>query len=80
MFLSLMSYSLNTYLNYIKKTIDGKDPSWMSGWNKNCVTESKKNNACCKEYVRSGDFLFDSPTYLKMDVAANFYFSYICIL
>ena len=26
------------------------------------------------EYVRSGDFLFDSPTYLKMDVVANFLF------
>ena len=26
------------------------------------------------EYVRSGDFLFDSPTYLKMDVVANLLF------
>ena len=26
------------------------------------------------EYVRSGDFLFDSPTYLKVDVLANFLF------
>ena len=26
------------------------------------------------EYVRSGDFLFDSPTYLKMDVVANLVF------
>ena len=30
----------------------------------------KKNNAYCKEYVRSGEFLFDSPTYLKMNVVA----------
>ena len=26
------------------------------------------------EYVRSGDFLFDSPTYLKEDVLANLLF------
>ena len=26
------------------------------------------------EYVRSGDFLFDSPNYLKVDVLANFLF------
>ena len=26
------------------------------------------------EYVRSKDFLFDSPTYLKMDVVANLLF------
>ena len=26
------------------------------------------------EYVRSGDFLFDLPTYLKMDVIANLLF------
>ena len=36
-FLSLMSYSLNTYLNYISKTVDDKDLPWMSAWNKNCV-------------------------------------------
>ena len=27
------------------------------------------------EYVRLGEFLFDSPTYLKMDVVANLIFS-----
>ena len=27
MFFILTSYSLNTYLNYIKKTVDHKDPS-----------------------------------------------------
>ena len=37
MFLSLMSYSLNIYLNYINKTVDDKDSPWMSGWNRNCV-------------------------------------------
>ena len=26
------------------------------------------------EYVKSGDFLFDSPTYLKKDVVVNFLF------
>ena len=36
-FMSLMSYFLNIYLNYIKKTVDDKDPPWMSGWNRNCV-------------------------------------------
>ena len=29
------------------------------------------------EYVRSGDFLFDSPTYLKVDVLANLFFFFI---
>ena len=41
-FLSLMSYSLNIYLNYINKTVGGKGPSWMSVWNKNCVIKLKK--------------------------------------
>ena len=36
-FLSLMSYSLNIYLNYINKIVDDKDPPWMSGWNRNCA-------------------------------------------
>ena len=49
-----MSYSLNIYLNYfLNKTVDDKDLPWMSGWNKNC-TMKWKNNAYCKEYVRSG--------------------------
>ena len=38
------------------------------------VSSNEKNNAHSKEYVRSGEFLFDSPTYLKMDVAANLLF------
>ena len=58
-FLSLISYSLNIYLNYINKTVDDKDPPWMSGWNKNCAIKWK-NNAYCKEYVRSRDTLFNS--------------------
>ena len=32
------------------------------------------NEKTMLQYVRSGDFLFDSPTYLKMDVVANSYF------
>ena len=34
------------------------------------------------EYVRLGDFLFDSHTYLKMDVVANllFFFIHMCII
>ena len=36
-FLSLMSYYLNIYLNYINKIVDDKDPSCMSGWNRNCA-------------------------------------------
>ena len=33
------------------------------------------------EYVRLGDFLFDSPTYVKMDVVANLlFFIHICII
>ena len=39
------------------------------------------NDKTMLEYVRSGDFLFDSPTYLKVDVLANLLFSsYISIL
>ena len=36
-FLSLMSYSFNIYLNYINKTVHDKDFPCMSGWNRNCV-------------------------------------------
>ena len=32
------------------------------------------------EHVRSGDFLFDSTTYLKVDVVANLFFLCICML
>ena len=50
-----MSYTLNTYLNYIfNRTIDDKDPSRISGWNKSCDIKWK-NNAYCKVFVRSGD-------------------------
>ena len=48
-FMSLMSYSLNIYLNYIKKTVDDKDLRWMSGWNRNCHQMKKT----MLEYVRS---------------------------
>ena len=42
------------------------------------VSSNEKNNV---EYVRSGDFLFDSPTYVKMDVVANLlFFIHICII
>ena len=45
------------------------------------VSLNEKNNAYCKEYVRSGEFLFDSPTYLKMDVVANLlFFVNMCII
>ena len=71
-----MSYYLNIYLNYINKTVDGKDPPRMSGWNRNCHQMKK----AMLEYVKSGDFLLDSPTYLKVDVVANLLFSYICVL
>ena len=37
--MSLMSYFLNIYLNYIKKTVDDKGPPWISGWNRNCVNK-----------------------------------------
>ena len=33
------------------------------------VSSNKKKTML--EYVRSGEFLFDSPTYLKVDVVAN---------
>ena len=65
-------------LDILNKTVDDKDPPWMSGWNKNCAIKWK-NNAYCEEYVRSGGTLFDSLTYLKMGIIANLLFSYICI-
>ena len=48
-------------LDILNKTVDDKDPPWTSGWNKNCAIRWK-NNAYCKEYVRSRDSLFNSPT------------------
>ena len=48
-------------LDILNKTADDKDPPWMSGWNKNCAIKWK-NNAYCKEYVRSRDTLFNSLT------------------
>ena len=66
-----MSYRLNIYVNYIlNKTVDGKDSLLMSRWKKNVAIKWKNNNYC-KEYVRSGDTLFDTLTYLKMDIIAN---------
>ena len=58
-FMSLMSYSLNIYLNYIKKTVDDKDLRWMSGWNRNCVIKWKKQclnmlgqlYGCCSQFA-----------------------------
>ena len=45
------------------------------------VSLNEKNNAYCKEYVRSKEFLFDSPTYLKIDVVANLtFFVNMCII
>ena len=46
-------------LDILNKTVDGKDPPWMSGQNRNCAIKWK-NNAYCKEYVRSRDTLFNS--------------------
>ena len=66
-------------LDILNKTVDDKDPPWMSGWNKNCANKWK-NNAYCKEYVRSGGTLFNSLTCLKIDIIANLLFWYICIL
>ena len=78
-FWSLMSYSLNIYFNYINKTVDDKDPPRMSGWNRNCVLKWKKQ--CLNALGQSGDFLFDSTTYLKMDVVADLlFFIHMCIV
>ena len=41
-FLSLMSYSLNIYLNYINKTVDDKD---LHGCLDGKVSSNEKNNA-----------------------------------
>ena len=59
------------------QTFDDKHPPWMSGWNRNCHQMKKT----MLEYVRSGKFLFDSPTYLKMDVLDNLlFFIHMCII
>ena len=59
-FMSLMSYSLNIYLNYIKKTVDDKDPRWMSGWNRNCVIKWKKQ--CLNMLGQETFYLTHPPT------------------
>ena len=66
-------------LDILNKTVDDKDPPWMSGWNKNCAIKWK-NSAYCGEYVRSGDTLFDSLTYLKMGIITNLLFSNLHII
>ena len=43
-FLSLMRYSLNIYLNYINKTIDNKDPPQIFD-EIETVSSNEKNNA-----------------------------------
>ena len=75
-----MRYSLNISTNYIlNKAVNDKDTSRMSGWNKDYAIKWK-NNAFFKEYFRSEDTLFDSITYLKVNIIANLLFSSICIL
>ena len=59
-FMSLMSYSLNIYLNYIKKTVDDKDLRWMSGWNRNCVIKWKKQ--CLNMLGQETFYLTHPPT------------------
>ena len=59
-FMSLMSYSLNIYLNYIKKTVDDKDLPWMSGWNRNCAVKWKKQ--CLNMLGQQTFYLTHSPT------------------
>ena len=44
-------------LDILNKTVNEKDPPWMSGSNKNCAIKCK-NNAYCKEYVMSRYTLF----------------------
>ena len=62
-FLSHMSYSFKYLfeLDILNKTVDDKDPPWMSGWKENCSIKWK-NDAYCKEYVRSRHTLFNSLT------------------
>ena len=33
-------------LDTLNKTVDDKDPPWMSGWNKNCAIKWKSNAFC----------------------------------
>ena len=59
-FLSCMSHYLNIYLNYINKTVDGKDPPRMSGWNRNCVIKWKKQ--CLNMLGQETFYLTHPPT------------------
>ena len=67
-----MSYSFNIYLNYINKPLMTKI---LHGSLDGIGTVSSNEKKKMLEYVRPGEFLFDSPTYLKMDVVANLIFS-----
>ena len=76
-FLSLMSHSLNIYLNYINKRLMTK--ILMDVWMAQELCHQM--NKTILEYVGLGEFLFDSPTYLKMNVVANLlFFIHMCII
>ena len=64
-------------MNYINKTVDDKI---LYGCLDRIGTVPSSENKTILEYVRSGDFLFDSPTYLKMVVVANLLFIHMHII
>ena len=75
-FLRLMSYFLNIYLNYIvNKTVDNKDPlDWIR-----TVPSNGKAMLIVKN-ILGQEKLYSTLSPLKMDIIANLVFWSICIL
>ena len=44
------------------------------------IKTASSNEKKMLEYVRSGDFLFDSPTYLKVDVVVIFFYIHMHVI
>ena len=58
-------------MKYFNKTVDDKI---LYGCLDGIGTVSSSEKKAMLEYVRLGNFLFDSPTYVKMVVVANLLF------
>ena len=58
-------------MKYFNKTVDDKI---LYGCLDGIGTVSSSEKKTMLEYVRLGNFLFDSPTYVKMVVVANLLF------
>ena len=75
-FLSLMSYFLNIYLNYIvNKTVDNKDPLDLIR-----TVPSNGRAMLIVKNILGQEKLYSTLSPLKMDIIANLVFWSICIL